>query len=204
MRPEYAIESMFPKANGVGPVPDTESPSQLLERMLPSASFRFRIEATSWNAGNGNLTMEFPANLFETNGSYIAAGTLAVVLAWIARTLHVRGTEQRMKAIMTERSRVAQELHDTLLQSVSGAAMEIQGAITLLGHGSIDLGCQQLSAALDHLGMSMAEARQAIWDLRSPDSSGMPIDQALESAARRLGTRGWRCAQCGALVSQRS
>jgi signal transduction histidine kinase len=45
---------------------------------------------------------------------------------------------------------------------------------------------QQLSLALDHLGKSMADARHAIWDLRSPEFSELKIDRAVEAAAQRL------------------
>jgi signal transduction histidine kinase len=86
---------------------------------------------------------------------------------------------------MTERSRVAQELHDTLLQSVSGTAMEIQGASRLLSLGSTELAHQQLSMALEGLGNSMAEARQAIWDLKCPEPCELGLDRALAAAAKR-------------------
>ena len=108
------------------------------------------------------------------------------MLIWLAHSIRVRATEQRFKTIMGERFRVAQELHDTLLQSVSGTAMEIRGALRVLSQGSRDEGVQQISVALDHLGSSMADARQAIWDLRSPANLDQRLDHALMAAANRV------------------
>lgn len=126
-------------------------------------------------------------HFYQTRLFYWAVGLTAILLIWIAEAFRVKSKERRLTTIMAERSRVAQELHDTLLQSVSGAAMEIQAGLRHLNSGASQLGTRQLSTALDHLGKSMADARQAIWDLKSPDSSSdLRIDVALEKTARRL------------------
>jgi signal transduction histidine kinase/streptogramin lyase len=163
---------------------------------LPAGTYRFFVSARraggNWSADEATLPIHMLPHFYETRWFYLASGFLLLLLIGLAHSLRVRETERRLTTIMAERSRVAQELHDTLLQSVAGTAMEIQGALRLLRHGSTETGFRQLSTALDHLGKSMADARQAIWDLRAPESCDLPVDQALESAARRVCERGPR------------
>lgn len=157
---------------------------------LPQGKYRFAVSArrpgNPWGPEGASWFLQIQPHVYETRWFYTAMGLLAAMLIWLAHTIRVRATEQRFKTIMGERSRVAQELHDTLLQSVSGTAMEIRGALRVLSQGYSEGGLQQISLALDHLGSSMADARQAIWDLRSPASSEQRLDHALVAAAKRV------------------
>ena len=157
---------------------------------LPQGSYHLfvsvRRSGGPWSAEEATSSIRVLPHFYQTWWFFTAFGLLILLMIWIVYTLRVRETERRLNAIMAERSRVAQELHDTLLQSVSGTAMEIQGGLRQISLGSSQLGMQQLSLALDHLGKSMADARHAIWDLRSPEFSELKIDRAVEAAAQRL------------------
>ena len=149
-------------------------------------SIAVRRAGGPWSEQEASVVIHVLPHFYQTRVFYFAAGLMTLLVIWMAQALRVRATEQRLTAIMVERSRMAQELHDTLLQAVSGTAMEIQGGLGLLRKGSTETGIQQLYLALDHLGMSMADARQAIWDLRSPEHENGRLDLALESAAQRI------------------
>lgn len=157
---------------------------------LHQGKYRFAVSArrpgNPWGPEGASWSLQVQPHLYETRWFYVSLALLAAMLIWLAHSIRIRITEQRFKAIMGERSRVAQELHDTLLQSVSGTAMEIRGALRVLSQGSSEVGVQKISLALDHLGSSMADARQAIWDLRSPSGSEQRLDHALMAAAYRV------------------
>ena len=51
---------------------------------------------------------------------------------WFAYRWRIRWIEARLQAIATERSRIARELHDTLMQGFSGVTMEMQALLTRL------------------------------------------------------------------------
>lgn len=157
---------------------------------LPPGDYWFYVSARRkggpWTIDEATSSIRILPHFYETSWFFTACGLLVLLTIWMMHSLRVRETERRLNAIMAERSRVAQELHDTLLQSVSGTAMEIQGGLRQINLGASQLGMQQLTIALDHLGKSMADARQAIWDLKSPDFSDLTVDRAVESAAVRL------------------
>ena len=105
------------------------------------------------------------------------AGLLVLVLLWNAslRVLverrgrelarkEVEATHAKLKAI--ERTRLATELHDSVVQNLTGAALEIRAAQAALPAADGDL-APHLDIALKAINSSRAELRNCIWDLRN-------------------------------------
>jgi signal transduction histidine kinase len=157
---------------------------------LPRGLHRFEVSARrrggAWSAAVAVSSFTVLPHFYATPLFYEACGVSALLLLWLAHSLRVRQTERRFETVMAERSRVAGELHDTLLQSLSATAMQIQAGLQRLHQGAVDAGAGQISTALVHMGKSMAEARQAIWDLKSPELQELPLEQALETASRKV------------------
>lgn len=157
---------------------------------LPQGSHRFEVSARRrggpWSTANAVSSVTVLPHFYETRSFYEVCGLLTLLLLWLAHSFRVRQTERRLEAVMAERSRVAQELHDTLLQSFSGTAMQVQAGLRRLQQGAADTGARQISTALLHMGKSMAEARQAIWDLKSPELQELQLHRALEAASERV------------------
>ena len=90
-----------------------------------------------------------------------------------------RARERRFTAALEERTRVAREIHDTLLQGFTGIALQL----TAITRRAADA---ETSAALaEVVGLAqrtLDDARQAIWDLRAPALAG-PFPTALREAA---------------------
>jgi signal transduction histidine kinase len=85
----------------------------------------------------------------------------------------------RLEERVGERTRIAQELHDTLLQNITGLSLQISGLAKRVS------GPESLKASLNDLRQQaedcLREARQSVWDIRSPESES--IDLAAEIAA---------------------
>jgi signal transduction histidine kinase len=71
-----------------------------------------------------------------------------------------------LEARVNERTRIARELHDTLLQSFHGLLLRFQTAFTLLP-GRPDEARQSLGSAIDQAAQAISEGRHAVQDLRS-------------------------------------
>jgi signal transduction histidine kinase len=84
-------------------------------------------------------------------------------LRQLARTLNVRFDER-----VSERLRIARDLHDTLLQSFQGLMLRFQSARDLLPDDAIRAG-EALDAALERADQALVEGRDAIQNLRSTD-----------------------------------
>jgi signal transduction histidine kinase len=75
--------------------------------------------------------------------------------------------EVRVEAIVAERTRIAQELHDTLLQGFAGIGLKLE-AVTSALPASLSPTKVQLEKILEQSDEYMTEARHSVWKLRSP------------------------------------
>ncbi len=117
------------------------------------------------------------------------AGVLVLVLIWNAslRVLverrgrelarkQVEATHAKFKAI--ERMRLATELHDSVVQNLTGAALEIRAALAALPAAG-KVSAPHLDIALKTINSSRAELRNCIWDLRNQALEKNDIDEAI-------------------------
>jgi len=71
-----------------------------------------------------------------------------------------------MEARVSERTRIARELHDTLLQSFQGLLLRFQSASNLLPSRPVEAK-QRLDSAVDQAAQAITEGRDAVQGLRS-------------------------------------
>jgi PAS domain S-box-containing protein len=103
------------------------------------------------------------------------------------RRARERALEARFVAILDERTRLAREIHDTLLQGFTGVALKLVAATSRV------IGPPETTASLRDV-VSLAQrtledARRAVWDMRSPSLSGGDFAATLRAAAED-GVRG--------------
>ena len=67
---------------------------------------------------------------------------------------------------MSERTRIARELHDTLLQSFQGLLLRFQSVLKILPERPLEAR-QRLESALDQAAEAITEGRDAVQGLRS-------------------------------------
>jgi signal transduction histidine kinase len=107
----------------------------------------------------------------------------AAATVW-ARMLSNQKREQ-FQAILSERNRVARELHDTLEQGLAGITLQLEAVA-----GSLDASPaaarQSLDVARQMLRYSLEEARRSVMDLRSEALDSRDLAGALTSLARQM------------------
>ena len=115
-------------------------------RWLPPGSYRFEVGATDANAAfsDQTATMQFtilPA-FHQTSWFRALVALLLLALAWVAYRWRIRSLQRRFEmtldARVGERTRIARELHDTLLQSFHGLLLRFQTAFDLLPDRSVE------------------------------------------------------------------
>jgi signal transduction histidine kinase len=94
-------------------------------------------------------------------------------------------SELQFKAVLAERTRLAQELHDTVEQTLSGIAMELDTARKLYEKTPQDA-FAHLELSCDLMSRSQLEVRQSVWDLRRLVQEQFDISSALLENARQL------------------
>ena len=100
------------------------------------------------------------------------------------RRARVRALKARLNGVLDERTRLAREIHDTLLQGVTGVALQLRA---LLPHLEPKTTCvdalERILALAERTGH---EARQAVWDIRPSTQPGADFATVLQAAVWRL------------------
>lgn len=96
-----------------------------------------------------------------------------------------REAQLQFKAVLTERTRLAQELHDTLEQTLTGIALQMDAASKAVGNESADAD-HFLELARNMVTQGQVEVRRSVWDLRSRALEQFDLPSALETSAKEL------------------
>ena len=94
-------------------------------------------------------------------------------------------SELQFKAVLTERTRLAQELHDTLEQSLTGIGLQLAAA-GKLSLSQPDAAIHHLELARNLITQTQVEVRRSIWDLRSRELEQFDLPSALLRSARQI------------------
>jgi two-component system, NarL family, sensor histidine kinase YdfH len=95
---------------------------------------------------------------------------------------------------LTERQRLARDLHDTLAQGLAGTVMQLEVANAHLRHSRVERGQELVQEALEGARTTLISARRAIDDLRTEGSaSGKLAERIQEETHRFTRTTGLVC-----------
>lgn len=128
-------------------------------------------EASWWTLGHtGVMVMML--------GLVAAIGTVGI------RT-HARRKHQEYQAVLTERIRVARELHDTIEQGMAGISLQLEAVAGSL-QTSPDAARRSLDVAKQMLRYSLEETRRSVLDLRSQALESRDLVGALTDLAQQM------------------
>ncbi|MDB6169589.1 MAG: hypothetical protein JWM88_2453 [Verrucomicrobia bacterium] len=96
-----------------------------------------------------------------------------------------KAAEVEFRAVLTERTRLARELHDTLEQALTGIMLQLDTAVKLFERNPADA-AQPIELARRFLRQSRLELRRSIWDLRSRELELFDLTQALSIASGQI------------------
>jgi ligand-binding sensor domain-containing protein/signal transduction histidine kinase len=160
---------------------------------LPTGTYTFRVQgATSrgaWSEPGLELAVEVLPPWWNTwwfRASCVAA-FLALLWALYRYRLHQIAQEfdVRLEERVNERTRIARELHDTLLQSFHGSLFRFQAARNMLPRRPEEA-IQALDGALSTAEEAITEGRGAIHDLRSEPSAHSDLEHLLTAMGQEL------------------
>jgi signal transduction histidine kinase/ligand-binding sensor domain-containing protein len=155
---------------------------------LPPGHYRFHVIACNndgvWNPTGAVAAIVVPPAFFQAVWFQALCVCAALGLLWMIYLLRLRQISAqirgRFEERMAERTRIARELHDTLLQSFQGLMLRFQVVDDLLPPGRAK---EELQQALDRGDEAIAEGRNAVHALRS----STVVTNGLADAVRALG-----------------
>lgn len=154
---------------------------------LRPGDYQFRVAARNVDGQLSELAtpLEFTIRpLIYQTAWFVPMCIAALALsAWLGYQWRVRWIKSRMQAVVSERTRIARELHDTLMQGFAGVTMQMQA---LLGKLPASEARGRLEEIIGDAGVCLREARRSIAGLRG-DANGHPsLGQAIADSARQL------------------
>lgn len=163
---------------------------------LPPRSYHFRVMACNnsgvWNEAGATLDFSIAPAYYQTAWFRGLCVAVLAALLWSFYQLRQRQLRQqfnmRLETRVNERTRIARELHDTLLQSFHGLLFRFQAARNMLPRRPEEAG-EALDGAITRAEQAIAEGRSAIQDLRSAAGPRADLAQSLRDIGQELATR---------------
>jgi PAS domain S-box-containing protein len=129
--------------------------------------------------GAGRLE-EFVGSIIDVTDQKRAAARLARV----RRAARERTLRARFAATLEERTRLARDIHDTLLQGVTGIGLQLRATLPNLGaapEGTV----HAIRHIVELADATVRDARRAVWDMRAPALAQNGLASVLEEEVRR-------------------
>jgi signal transduction histidine kinase len=174
---------------------DPVAERQAVYTNLAPGQYRFRVIASNsdglWNGAEAALPIEIQPMFWQTSWFQVSAVVLALLagrgmyrlrMRQVARQLNVRFEER-----LAERTHIAQELHDTLLQGFVSASMQLHVAADRLPDDSPAK--SSLVRVLDLMGKVIDEGRNAVRGLRSAAGGPHELEQAFARVPQEVAAR---------------
>ncbi len=112
----------------------------------------------------------------------ISIGLVAILRRQVIRQVGIISHELEANAVVSERERMARDLHDTLEQQLTGVAMQLE-SLAKSPNSQTPGFTNRLTLASRMLQHSRQEARRSVWDLRNRVLENHGFAAALESLA---------------------
>lgn len=159
---------------------------------LGPGPYRFRVVASNgfgqWSGAETSLPFRIQPAFWQT-WWFQCSWLLALgCIVWVLYQLRLRQMAGRMNVRfeerLAERMRIAQELHDTLLQGLLSASMQLHVAVDQVS--STSPAKPLLNRVLQLMGQVVAEGRDALRGLRSPGRETSSLEQAFSHVPGEL------------------
>jgi signal transduction histidine kinase/ligand-binding sensor domain-containing protein len=160
---------------------------------LAPGPYRFRVVASNnsgvWNETGAALDFSIAPAYYQTRWFQAVSAVGTVALLWVAYQLRIQQVARQfnltLDARVSERMRIARDLHDTLLQSFQGALLRFQ-AVSKVIKTRPDEASERLERALDQAEVAITEGRDAVQGLRASATTLNDLANGIASVGAEL------------------
>jgi len=94
--------------------------------------------------------------------------------------------ERELLAVLSDRERIARDLHDVVIQRLFATGLQLQSAAPLVVRADVQ---DKINGAVDELDATIRDIRRSIFELRAPARADLRIEiqETINAAARALG-----------------
>ena len=161
---------------------------------LRPGPYRFRVIACNndgvWNEAGASLSFFIAPAWYQTKSfvasCFIAGVLLILLLHWLRMRQATHALSARFDERLAERTRIAREFHDTLLQTIEGSKLVADDALDRSSDPTpMRRAMEQLSAWLDR---AIQEGRAALHSLRTSTTETNDLAEGLRRATEECQT----------------
>ena len=164
---------------------------------LPAGSYTLRVQGSNnrgvWNEQGVTLRLEILPPWWSTNGFRALCVGLCLALLWTGYQARMRRVQHAFEATLEarvgERTRIARELHDTLLQSFQALLLRFQTVSNVLPERPSEAK-QRLDMAIAQAAAAVTEGRDAVQGLRSSTTDNYNLALAISTLGAELAADG--------------
>jgi signal transduction histidine kinase/ligand-binding sensor domain-containing protein len=158
---------------------------------LPPRQYRFRVIASNnsgvWNEQGDVFDFSIAPAFYQTNWFRGVCVAAVLALLWAAYQFRVRKLHHEfdvtLEARVGERTRIARDLHDTLLQSFHGILLHLQILSNELPGGTPK---ERLESVIDQAEQAIVEGRDAVKGLRTSTVERNDLALAIRTLGEEL------------------
>ncbi len=159
---------------------------------LPPRSYRFLVQAMSsdglWNGESAEIRFSVEPPYYRRWWFYLLVLAAASGFILLLYRLRLRRLQREFNAVLTERTRIAREIHDTLAQDFVGVSLQLEVVAQTLARDDVSAARSQIDAARKLVREGLDDARQSIWELRAvsaKDSLPTRLGRVMQRATDR-------------------
>jgi len=172
---------------------DAGNRRQAFYQNLAPGPYRFRVIASNnsgvWNETGDVLEFSIASAWYQRTSVRTAAVVGLCALLWAMYRYRVRQIahvyDTRVQARVDERTRIARDLHDTLLQSFHGLLFRFQAVANKFPDSQLK---QEFEQTIDQAVQAVAEGRNAVQNLRESTVVTNDLAEALGTLGKELAT----------------
>ena len=162
---------------------------------LDPGKYAFRVQGSNgdgvWNEEGVSLTVVITPPWWNTTWFRALCALFLIALLWAAYQWRLGQVhhqfEMTLEARVSERTRIARELHDTLLQSFHGVLLRLQTVSQLMRERRMEAQ-ESLESTIDEVAEAITEGRDAVQGLRASTVQTNDLALALNVLCEGLAT----------------
>jgi ligand-binding sensor domain-containing protein/signal transduction histidine kinase len=157
---------------------------------VPPGHYQFRVAAFEMNnpeqVASASLAIVQRPHFYRTSWFLACVIALLAACVWGIYQFRLGQMRARFRAVLSERNRLAREMHDTLIQGCASVSALLE-AHSSMAQTQPDTNHDLLDCARTQLRSTLEEARQAVWGLRSISDSAADVGSLLANVTQQFG-----------------
>ncbi len=162
---------------------------------LDPGKYVFRVQGSNgdgvWNEEGVSLSIVITPPWWNTAWFRALCAIFVLALLWVAYQWRLRQVHHQfamtLEARVSERTRIARELHDTLLQSFHGVLLRLQTVYQLMRERPMEAQ-EKLESTIDEVAEAITEGRDAVQGLRESTVQSNDLAVAISTLGEELAT----------------